>query len=90
MPGKAAKVTVTERQQEILPDESHRIRFVYRPKHSSWLNQIETVFGVVMRKVETEPQSHRALSRLDLSEQHALRGTLSQWSPRRKMRRRHA
>jgi len=24
---------------------------VYTPKHSSWLNQIEIVFGVIMRKV---------------------------------------
>ena len=28
-----------------------RIRFVYTPKHSSWLNQIETIFGMIMRKV---------------------------------------
>jgi transposase len=38
-------------RQKFLSDESHRIRFVYTPKHSSWLNQIETVFGVIMRKV---------------------------------------
>jgi len=38
-------------RQEFLSDLSHRIRFVYTPKHSSWLNQIEIVFGVVMRKV---------------------------------------
>src|SRR3954452_22100294 len=38
-------------RQEFLSDESHRIRFVYTPKHSSWLNQIETIFGVIMRKV---------------------------------------
>ena len=31
--------------------QSHRIRFVYTPKHSSWLNQIEVIFGVIMRKV---------------------------------------
>ena len=24
---------------------------MYTPKHSSWLNQIEVVFGVIMRKV---------------------------------------
>jgi len=24
---------------------------VYLPKHTSWLNQIETVFGIIMRKV---------------------------------------
>lgn len=38
-------------RQEYLSDLCHRIRFVYTPKHSSWLNQIETVFGVIMRKV---------------------------------------
>lgn len=27
------------------------MRFVYLPKHTSWLNQIEIVFGVIMRKV---------------------------------------
>ena len=38
-------------RQAFLSDPSHRIRVVYTPKHSSWLNQIETVFGVIMRKV---------------------------------------
>ena len=36
----------------VLVGETHRIRFVYTPKHSSWLNQIETIFGmIIMRKV---------------------------------------
>ena len=38
-------------RQEFLSDKSHRVRFVYTPKHSSWLNQIEIIFGVIMRKV---------------------------------------
>ncbi len=38
-------------RQAFLSDSSHRVRFVYTPKHSSWLNQIEVVFGVIMRKV---------------------------------------
>jgi transposase len=38
-------------RQAFLSELSHRIRFVYLPKHSSWLNQIEVIFGVIMRKV---------------------------------------
>jgi len=38
-------------RQAFLSERSHRIRFVYLPKHSSWLNQIEVIFGVIMRKV---------------------------------------
>jgi transposase len=38
-------------RRSFLSEKSHRIRFVYTPKHSSWLNQIETVLGVIMRKV---------------------------------------
>ena len=38
-------------RRRFLSDTSHRIRFVFLPKHSSWLNQIEVVFGIVMRKV---------------------------------------
>ena len=34
-----------------LSDPSHRIRFVYTPKHCSWLNQIELFFGILGRKV---------------------------------------
>src|SRR3954468_6586549 len=38
-------------RQAFLSESSHRIRFVYLPKHSSWLNQIEVIFGMIMRKV---------------------------------------
>lgn len=34
-----------------LTDPNHRIRFVFIPKHSSWLNQIEVVFGVISRRI---------------------------------------
>jgi len=32
-------------RRKFLEDESHRIRFVYTPKHCSWLNQIENWFS---------------------------------------------
>ena len=34
-----------------LSDESHRIRFVYTPKHTSWLNQIEIWFSILVRRL---------------------------------------
>ena len=38
-------------RRKFLTDPGHRIRFVFIPKHSSWLNQIETIFGVISRRV---------------------------------------
>lgn len=38
-------------RQEFLEDENHRIRFVFLPKHTSWLNQIEIWFSILARKV---------------------------------------
>jgi len=34
-----------------LQDATHRIRFLYTPKHSSWLNQIEIWFSILVRRV---------------------------------------
>ena len=40
-----------ETRAEFLTDPTHRIRLVYTPKHSSWLNQIECWFSVLVRKL---------------------------------------
>ena len=34
-----------------LADAAHRIAFLYTPKHTSWLNQIELWFGILARRV---------------------------------------
>ncbi len=34
-----------------LSDAQHRIQFVYVPKHTSWLNQVEIWFSILMRRV---------------------------------------
>lgn len=38
-------------RQAFLSDQTHRVRFVYLPKHTSWLNQVEIVFGIVTRRL---------------------------------------
>jgi len=49
--GKRGVLKSMKSRQDFLSDLRHRIRFVYLPKHTSWLNQIEIIFGIVMRKV---------------------------------------
>jgi transposase len=37
-------------RQAFLSNSLRRIRFVYTPKHSSWLNQVEVIFGIIKRR----------------------------------------
>jgi transposase len=48
---KVGVVSTMETRRAFLSDPTHRIRFVYLPKHSSWLNQIEIIFGIINRRV---------------------------------------
>ena len=36
-----------ETRKEFLEDPSHRVRFVYLPKHTSWMNQVEMWFSML-------------------------------------------
>ena len=48
--GKSGVKKNMQSREEFLSDKSHRIRFVFTPKHSSWLNQIEVWFSTLQRQ----------------------------------------
>ena len=49
--GKRGVLRSVATRKAFLTDASHRIRFVYVPKHTSWLNQIEIWFSILVRRV---------------------------------------
>ena len=48
--GKSGVLKSMESRQAFLEDKTHSVRFVYTPKHCSWLNPIENWFGILEKK----------------------------------------
>lgn len=49
--GKSGILESMATRAEFLQDPSHCIRFVYTPKHTSWLNQVEIWFSILVRRL---------------------------------------
>ena len=49
--GKFGILQSMETRATFLSDSTHRIQFVYLPKHTSWLNQIECWFSILVRRL---------------------------------------
>jgi len=49
--GKEGILKSQKSRMVFLENEKHKIRFIFTPKHCSWMNQIENWFGILERKV---------------------------------------
>ena len=71
-------------RSQFLSDTYHRIRFIYTPKHCSWLNQIEIWFSILVRRL-LKRKSYASIDDLNSSilrfiEQYNLTAKAFRWT----------
>jgi hypothetical protein len=56
--GKSGVLKSKSTRKSFLEDSTHKIRFVYTPRHTSWLNQIECWFSILVRRLLKRSSFH--------------------------------
>ena len=54
-----------ETRKAFLKDLLHTVRFLYTPKHCSWLNQIECWFSILVRRLLNKRASFASVAALE-------------------------
>jgi transposase len=62
--GKSGALETMKTRKRFLEATDHRIRFVYTPRHASWLNQVEIWFSILSRRA-LKRASFRSLEALE-------------------------
>ena len=63
--GKSGVLKSMKTRAEFLSDPQRKLRFVYTPKHCSWLNQIEIWFSIIKRRILNRRASFNSVEELE-------------------------
>jgi transposase len=63
--GKSGILKSMDSRMTFLADQSHKVTFVYTPKHCSWLNQIECWFSIITRRLLNRRASFASVVHLE-------------------------